>query len=201
VVLALVAVGAWGAMQNKRLQQAEKAMVSYEVRISELEKRLSITGEDMNDSQLSMQVKMREMDSEIRKLWDNVWKKSKAQLAKHDATLNKHESFITGAKKQLSANDSVIKSLKTQLAKAGKVQTTVASNQKKLVVQESSLEATSDKVNRVSSDMNKLNRRVEETEEWVESINGFRKQVNRDVGALKKSVGQLQSKSTGSPAQ
>ncbi len=45
-------------------------------------------------------------------------------------------------------------------------------NQKKLIAQESSLEATSDKVNRVSSDMNKLNRRVKETEEWVESING-----------------------------
>jgi len=189
LVVALLGALGWSFLLNQRLQMAEKAVISYEARISDLEKRLSITDEDMTDSQASMQVKIKELDSEIRKLWDNVWKKSKAQLASHEATLKKHDVFIVGAKKQLKNNESVIKGLSDGLAKTRTMQNLVSAHEQKLAAQEGLIETTSDKLNLVTTDINKLNRRVKDNEEWVESINGFRRQVNRDINALKQVSG------------
>lgn len=189
LVISLIGALGWSFLLNQRLQMAEKAVISYEARISDLEKRLSITDEDMTDSQASMQVKLKELDSEIRKLWDNVWKRSKAQLASHEATLKKHDGFITNAKKQLQNNESVIKGLSDGLAKTRQMQDLVATHEQKISSQEGLLENTNDKLNLVTTDINKLNRRVKDNEEWVESINGFRRQVNRDINALKQTSG------------
>ena len=52
----------------------------------------------------------------------------------------------------------------------------VASNELEVLID---LSATAD---------NKLNIRVEESEDWIKSINGFRRQVNRQINDMKKMV-------------
>ena len=49
---------------------------------------------------------------------------------------------------------------------------------------EAQLERLSDDVNRFNLESAKLQKRVAANEEWVESINGFRKQVNRKLVEL-----------------
>ncbi len=198
VVLVLLATAGLSVFLYQNLSLAEQSIDEYELRIADLERRLSVTDESMSESSVAMKVKVRELDSEIRKLWDNVWKKAKKDLAKHEARLNqqqqsiaKNEGFISSAKAQISKNDTVVAELTTQLAKAEKMQLMISSNQQKLNQQEALLERTTDKANALSSSINKLDRRVKETEEWVESINGFRRQVNRDLSALKQGAGQV----------
>jgi chromosome segregation ATPase len=158
-----------------------------------------VTDESMGESSAAMKVKVREMDSEIRKLWDNVWKKSKQKFAEQDALLKKHgqsiaasDAFVASTKQQMSKSDDVVAGLSQQIKKTQQLHSQVAENQLMLNQQEKSLELVADKSNRVSADVGKLDRRVKGTEEWVESINGFRRQVNRDLGTLKQNVGQLQ---------
>ncbi|MEE8056244.1 MAG: hypothetical protein V3T17_00165 [Pseudomonadales bacterium] len=199
VVLVLLAMVGTAGYLYQKLSLAEQAIQNYELRISDLERRLSVTDESMSESSVAIKVKVRELDSEIRKLWDNVWKKTKQQFAEHDAQLKKHEQrinqsdvFIVTAKRQILKNDTVVAGLTTQLAKAKKMQLTVAANQKTLGQQEARFETTADKLNLLNSHVKKLDRRIKDTEEWVDSINGFRRQVNRDIGTLKQHVGQLQ---------
>ena len=87
VVLIVLATAGLSAYLYQKLQLAEQSIVNYELRISDLERRLSVTDESMTESSVAMKVKVREMDSEIRKLWDNVWKKTKSRMAQHDAQL------------------------------------------------------------------------------------------------------------------
>ena len=199
VVLVLLTTAGLAGYLYQKLGLAEQAISNYELRISSLERQLSVTDESMSESSVATQVKVRELDSEIRKLWDNVWKKSKQQFASHDSQLKQHqqsirqsEAFIATVKKQLAKNNSVVAGLSKQLAKAEKMQQSVAVNKKNLGRQEARYENTIDKLNLMSSRVNKLDRRVKGTEEWVESINGFRRQMNRDMGSLKQRVGQLQ---------
>ncbi len=196
VVLVLLATAAWAGFLHQKLQIAEKSIQNYELRIGDLERRLMVTDESMGESSAAMKVKLRELDSEVRKLWDNVWKKSKQKFAENDALLKKHtasiaasDAFIATARQQMTKSDDVVAGLSQQLKKTQQLHSQVAENQLMLNQQEKSLELLADKANRISADMGKLDRRVKGTEEWVESINGFRRQVNRDLGALKQVQG------------
>lgn len=195
VVLVLMATAGLSVYLYKNLQVAEKSIAIYELRISDLEQRLSVTDESMSESSVAMKVKVRELDSEIRKLWDNVWKKAKQQLAEHDAMLQKHqqsiaanETFVSSTKQQFASNTKVVAELRSQLEQARQMRETVLANQARLALQDDKLDNSTDKVNILANDINKLNKRVSSSEEWIESINGFRRQVNRDITELKQRV-------------
>lgn len=198
-VLVSLAAAGWAAYLHQKLQLAQQTLITNEQRLGELERRLSVTDESMSESSVAIKVKVREMDSEIRKLWDNVWKRSKEQFAEIDVKLQSHDNsivssdkFIANARQLQAKNDKVVAQLGSQLKSVQKTSAAVKANSEKLARVEGSLESTSDKVNRVSADSVKLGRRVKDTEEWVESINGFRRQVNRDIGVIKQDVGKLQ---------
>jgi septal ring factor EnvC (AmiA/AmiB activator) len=55
------------------------------------------------------------------------------------------------------------------------------------------VERVADSVNRVNVELAKLNKRVQENEDWVNSINTFRGQINRSITDLQSSVRNLQS--------
>lgn len=195
VVLVLMATAGLSVFLYQKLKVAEKSIAVYELRISDLERRLSVTDESMSESSVAIKVKVRELDSEIRKLWDNVWKKAKQQLAEQDAMLQKHqqsiaanEGFISSAKQQFASNTKVVEDLRGQLEQAQQMRETVMANQARLALQDDKLDNSTDKVNVLNSNVNKLGKRVESTEEWIESINGFRRQVNRDINQLKQKV-------------
>jgi predicted nucleic acid-binding Zn-ribbon protein len=199
VVLVLLLTAGLSGFLYQQLQAADKSLQQYELRISELERQLMVTDESMSESGVAMKVKIREMDSEIRKLWDNVWKKQKKRLSEHEALLEQYgksislsDTFISSARQQMSKSESVVAGLSGELKKTQKFHSQVAENQLMLGQLEKAMEFTADKSNRAGNDIIKLDRRIKETEDWIESINGFRRQVNRDLGDIKQNVGQLQ---------
>ena len=204
--LALLGSCGWIYYLQMQLKVADVNLQNNDARISELEQKLSITDEAMSDSAVAMQVKIRELDSEIRKLWDNVWKKSKKVHAEQDALLKKHGSnlatnntTLVSMEKRLSAADKTVASLNTQLKTLERLQTRLAEQSRALLTLEAQLEKTADKANAVGSNYQQLSQRVKETEGWIESINGFRRQVNQEISSVKTQLGQLQGNKA--PAQ
>lgn len=197
IILVLLATAGWAGYLHLKLQAAQQSIRNYDTRITDLERQLSVTDESMSESSVAMKVKLRELDSEVRKLWDNVWKKTKQQLAEHDALLAKqqdsiasHTAFTAIAKQQLAKNDSVIGGLSQQLKKVEQMRVQITANEKSIGQQSKLAESAVDKANRAGNDIQKLSGRIKSTEEWIESINGFRRQVNRDISALKQRVNQ-----------
>lgn len=195
IVLLLLLVG-WGGWQQWQLLQAQQLQQTYQARVADLEQRLSVTDESMSESSVAMQVKLRELDSEIRKLWDNVWKRSKEQLAEHEQqlgslqkNLKSAQTDLNKAEKLLAEQQSTLGNMRGQLDKASRLDAAVELNKRKLEEQQVALEAASDKVKKLLADVDKLERRVVANEEWVQSINAFRKQVNRELLSLKEQRG------------
>ena len=93
----------FAAMNEGELRQAERTMAGYAVRIGDLEARLSDTDEGMNQNATVQAAKIRELDSEVRKLWDNVWKQAKDRLGKLEAASKSHSGKIAANEKSVKA--------------------------------------------------------------------------------------------------
>ncbi len=137
--------------------------------------------------------KIRELDSEIRKLWDNVWKKSKERLAKLEADSARYGKKIAAAETAQAATNAQLKSASQDLSRlksvAGDLERLMASAR----TNQAEVERVADTLNRINLELNKLNKRVQGNEEWIGSINAFRKQVNANLTELQASVRALQT--------
>jgi DNA repair exonuclease SbcCD ATPase subunit len=91
--------------------QTGHVLERYEGRIAELEDRLADTDEGMSQNAAVQAAKIRELDSEVRKLWDNVWKRSKERLGVLEASSKRFASAI-------AANQQTIAATQQQLGKA-----------------------------------------------------------------------------------
>ncbi|MDX9874222.1 MAG: hypothetical protein RBS88_04870 [Spongiibacteraceae bacterium] len=197
-ILALIALAGVGWAGYLQLQQAESQslLAAYQLRIEDLESRLSVTDESVNESSVAMQVKLKELDSEIRKLWDNVWKKTEQTLGDHSTRLAALDKSVKSAQgsaaeleKKLNAQASAVAEMRKQLERSSRSEATVELNKRKLEEQQVALEALSEKLNRISEEQTRLSQRVGSNEEWVQSINNFRRQTNRELVNLKAQLG------------
>jgi chromosome segregation ATPase len=163
-------------------------MVRYEARIADLEDRLSDTDEGLNQSSATMAVKIKELYSEVDKLWASAWRRNKAsieELQKSRDTLNGRVAALADTDKKYSGQ---LQALGADLDKLR----AVASDLERLVASaqanQALLERLGDDVNRVTLDMARLQKRMEATEEWQTSVDGFRKQVNQSLLQLRQSI-------------
>ena len=197
-VLAVVAAGllGWVGWQQMQLGDTRAVLAASQARIADLEQRLSVTDESVNQSSVSMQVKIKDLDGEIRKLWDNVWKKNQETLAAHqtqlaalDKSVKAAQAEVAKASQSLSAQQKSVEGMRGQLEKVEKTEATVELSKRKLDEQQVALESVTEKLNRISAEQDKLAQRISTNEEWVQSINNFRKQTNREIVNLKQQLG------------
>ena len=196
LTLALAAAGvacAWAWQLQQQLDQAGMELEQYAGRIGDLEARLSDTDEGMNQNATLQAAKIRELDSEVRKLWDNVWKKSRARLEKLEASSASQGKKVAGMEKSLASTETQLKGAAGDIAKlksvAGDLERLMASAR----ANQSEVERVADTLNRINLDLAKMGKRVEANEEWVGSINAFRKQVNANLAELQSTVRSMQA--------
>ena len=192
LVVAAVAC-AWAWQLQQELQQANVAMADYAERIGDLEARLSDTDQGMSQNAAVQAAKIRELDTEVRKLWDNVWKQTKARLAKLEASSTSQGKTLGTMGKSLSSAQSQLKSSAGDIAKlksvAGDLERLMASAK----ANQAEVERVADTLNRINLDLAKINKRVQANEEWLASVNAFRKQVNAQLAELRASIGRMQA--------
>ena len=85
LTLLIVALAAAAYYLFDQLTIAQGDLKQAQQRLEVLEQRLSSADESLEENSVTTAVKLKELDFEIRKLWDNVWKKQKQELAEHDA--------------------------------------------------------------------------------------------------------------------
>ena len=210
VLLCLAGVGAlayWTYLLNQQLQQSLQQLDDTSSRLRVLEGRLSVTDESVNQSSEAMQVKIREMDGEIRKLWDNVWKKASAELARHDtelASLRKKLDGLTASdadfKEEIAATESALseanlslKAMQDQIESNAQLNEQLTELRQQLTAQQATLEEYTVDAGALSSSDKQIEKRLAATEEWVDSFNGYRTQMNRKLLDLQSAVNALQT--------
>jgi predicted nucleic acid-binding Zn-ribbon protein len=188
LAVAGVACG-WAWQLQQELDTAEQLLARYESRISDLEDRLSDTDEGMNQSAATMAVKIKELYSEVDKLWASAWRRNKAAIAELEKSRDSLNSKVaslaqtdTAYSNQLQALGSDLQKLRAVAGDLERLVTTADANQ-------ALLERLGDDVSRATLELARLQKRMDASEEWQASVDGFRKQVNQSLIQLRQSVG------------
>ncbi len=190
-----VAVGVWAWMLQAELLQARDQIANYAERIGDLEARLSDTDEGMNQNAEVQAVKIAELDKEVRKLWDNVWKESKARLgaletasAAQDKSIKSMQGTVSGTQAQIREAAGNMAGLTADIAELKSISGDLARLMASAKTNQAEVERVADNLNQINLALAKLERRVVGNEEWVASINTFRKQVNTSLSQMQSAI-------------
>lgn len=192
LVVAAIAC-AWAWQLQDQLKQASSAMKDYELRISDLEARLSDTDEGMSQNAAVQAAKIRELDKEVRKLWDNVWKQSKERLGKLEASSKTYSGKIAANEKSLKSLQSKANSAAGDLEKLKSVSGDLSRLMTSAKSNQAEVERVADTLNRINLDLAKINRQVKSNEEGIRATDAFRRQVNASINELEGAIRALQA--------
>ncbi len=205
-VVAVVACLWAGYLQWSSIGLQEKLAAS-DARIASLEARLSSTDQMVSQANDQLEDKLKEVSSEVDKLWASAWRKNKDLIDRTTADLKKLGSDIQaqveGARKSneklsnvqgqidgLSKKLAAVESLKKQLDELSKSLDATgkqleSQGQKLATVEKStgSVNEISTQIEAVSEQLGGIENRVGEVEQDIQSINAFRKQVNARLNA------------------
>jgi DNA repair exonuclease SbcCD ATPase subunit len=183
-VVAVLAVAAAGYLFTQ-LQSAQE-------RVAALEQRLSSTDESVNQSSGALQIKINEVNEALELLRSDTLKKYKAQIDQQVAQIAALDKAGKNAQTAIAANDKTLaeqnKSIDALRGDITKLPTLIDPVKQKIDQHQASLDALSNKVKAVNDAQTKLDTRLSNNEEWVESINTFRKQMNREIVNIKQQV-------------
>ena len=194
VALVVAAVAcAWAWQLQQELQGSAEIMAQYEQRIADLEDRLSDTDEGLSQNTATMAVKIKELYSEVDKLWASAWRKNKAKIEALEKQSASNTKKVASTAKSLATDEALLKSVSGDISKLKKV----AGDLDRLMVSAKSnqaeVERVADSLNRINLEYAKLNKRVLANEEWVGSVNAFRRQVNTTLTRLQASIRTLEA--------
>jgi chromosome segregation ATPase len=191
---------AWAWQLQQQLQQSQEILADYKGRIADLEDRLSDTDEGLSNNSATMAVKIKELTAkadenftEIDKLWASAWRKNKAKIAALETKTANHDKQLKSATSSVNAVESQLKATGNDIAKlkavAGDLDQLVSGTQ----ARQAEVERVADDLNRLNLELAKLAKRVEGNEEWVDSINAFRRQMSAAMTDLRADIQVLQA--------
>ncbi|MEQ9465329.1 MAG: hypothetical protein RJQ10_16835, partial [Haliea sp.] len=120
IAVALVAAAgacAWAFQLQERLELADAKMERYAKRIGDLEARLSDTDEGLSQNTEAMAVKIKELYSEVDKLWASAWRRNKAAIEELEKTSASQVRKVAAAEKTIAANETQLKSAATDITR------------------------------------------------------------------------------------
>ena len=168
-------------------------LVDFQSRVSDLEARLSDTDEGMNQNASVQAIKIAELESEVRKLWDNVWKQTRSRLDKLEAGSSAQGKKVSSLAAASASARAELEQAKVDLAQLKNVGDDLARVMSSARASQTEVERVADSLNQINLTLARLEKRVAGNEEWVGSVNAFRRQVNASLGELQSTVRTLQT--------
>ncbi|MCO1334456.1 hypothetical protein MO867_08895 [Microbulbifer sp. OS29] len=193
LILAIGGLGASGFLYQQwqegrtLLSNAEARIDDAEGRIAELEKRFSLSDEESTASVEVLNAKAKENSAEIRKLWGVAYDTNRKNIASN-------KTAVTANKKQVAALKTKLNGLDASVKKIAAVESALTELRKGNT---DSQREMSDKLARLERQLasvrSDLTMRVGANEEAVESIDAYRRSVNKDLVQLRDAIRSLQT--------
>ncbi len=186
LVVAAVAC-AWAFQLQTALEKAGNEANAVSARVADLEALLSDTDESVEKSAAALGAQLKVVDTETRRLeqrrreMDNEIDKLKKASAAQQTALGKLETTTGSQGKTVAALSGDLASLKKVAGDFERLSKTAKDAQV-------NMERLADNVNKANLERAAINKRVTANEEWIDSINAFRKQVNANISRLESEI-------------
>ena len=203
VVAAVACAWAWQLQQILDQSVANGAVVAG--RVADLEALLSDTDESVEKSAAALGAQLNVVDKETRRLeqrrreMDNKIVKLEKASAATQTDVGKLQTLVAGQGKSLTAMNAAYRqgksltAMNADLTALKRVAGDLERLSKTAMDAQSSLERLADNVNKANLDRAAMKQRVTSNEEWIESINAFRRQVNASISRLEDQMRSSQS--------
>ena len=129
-------------------------------------------------------MQLKELDREVRKLWDNVWKKSKITLEEHSLNIKNLTTRTSKLNDQQALSKQQLSALNGEMMGYSASLEDLTESLDSLQAASQQLALMNKLLPRLEQQLNAHDKRISSNEEWVNSINSFRRQVNRQLNAL-----------------
>lgn len=185
VVAAVACAWAWQLQMALDQSVADGAVVAG--RVADLEALLSDTDESVEKSAAALGAQLNVVDKETRRLeqrrreMDSKISKLEKASAATQTDVGKLQTQAAGQGKSLASMESDLASLKRVAGDLERLSKTAMDAQ-------ANLERLADNVNKANLERAAMNQRVTSNEEWIESINAFRRQVNASISRLEAEI-------------
>ncbi len=197
LLLALAALAGSGLLAWQ-LQQAKGQLVAAAERITVLEQKLDLAGDESTQSVTAIRAKLKWADAEIRKLWGVSYDTNRKSISSNKATITKLNKQLSAAskaassaKKLASGHQGQLDKLKQQVSSGADSLSQLSSRASE---QQQSLQQAVDKVNQANRQLallkSDLAARVASNEEAIEAIDAYRRNINRDLLQLQQRLNQ-----------
>ncbi len=211
LIAALVGLARWNYFLQRQVDSTGQLAEQSQERIGDLELRLSTSDDSINKSGVVMQVQIKELKDktdglweQMDKLWASAWRRNQKELVDHSQQLkalqekqDKQVQSLKVLEDKLKNSISALTDIDTRLQALNKVPEQYSQIKKDFEQQRELLRQVNDALNRINAERSVLDKRVKTNEEWVESINGYRKQTNITIEQMQQRINTLQS--AGSP--
>lgn len=202
IVLAMLAAGYGGYYLYG---EYEFDLRQADLRISDLERRLSLAGDSADDSALNMIERMDFNFTEIDKLWaarrviNRALEDVQSALAKmtlenegQDEVVANNSAQIANTNRSLMVSDTKINSITTDFDQLTRSVVNLNANVQELQGLRADMASIRQSLNSGDSNVLGLLGRLEYIEESMESVNANRQQVNESLLRIQESIGALQ---------
>ncbi|NNL11982.1 MAG: hypothetical protein HKO84_09465 [Pseudomonadales bacterium] len=177
LLIGITALGAAYFLYEQSLATHAKAEL-FEQRVQVLEGQLASTGDELSESDAAVRVRMKELDLEVRKLWDDR-KKKLAEDKQRDKKVATQEKQTVSLGKKYSSSAAQLTALSAQVDEMAEIL-----DRADLGTIEKNIADAKASAAKLTRDFAALEKRVKANEEWVESVNVFRRQVNQRLNQI-----------------
>jgi len=201
VALVVAAVAcAWAWQLQQTLDSSLTTQAALSSRTTDLEALLSDTDESVAQSAAALGAQLRVVDKETRRLEQRrreldsrIDKLEKAKISR-DVVIDTLSTRATDSIAKLETLTADLKALQKVAGDLARLSTSAKQVQ-------INLERLADNVNKAKLERAGLNKRVAANEEWIDSINAFRRQVNTSINGLESALRSMQVNEPSQPLQ
>jgi chromosome segregation ATPase len=191
LVLAIAAATA-AAVLFQQTQELRGVLAQSNLRIADLEGRLSSTDDSVNQSSAAMQVKLKDLAGEVDKLWASAWRKNGARIDGLEATLKKTGGGLDADRKRLGELAAAQTKLQQRIASAEEGAGQLQTLKEQQAGMQSSIGRLNSTMNTLASTQKAQEARLKDSEQWQQSNIEFRRQVNQRLTRLENPAAALQ---------
>ncbi|CAA0097912.1 Uncharacterised protein [BD1-7 clade bacterium] len=200
-------------MLLEKMYKHQDQVLNAQERIQGLEGRLSSTDENVSQSGIAMQVRLKDLEkrtddlwAQMDKLWASAWRRNQTDIKKHSSQVKSLQARAAELDKRLDSREESAKTtaidmtaLRAEVEDLGLLAGRLDESAEALAATNASLQGERKKIDALQSSVRKLQTGANEFNDWLESNKAFRRQVNIELDGLEKKVQALQSPAKAAP--